>query len=600
MIPPRPKTLPSWLDHFNSHDLKTLFRCVVAVWVALLLTFIHPSLQNFGQATFFAALVLYACPPSNILFLYILASFSLLLGMCLAWAWGLLSMKAALSARPDDETRIKVQALQQAAVMRAGAGATKEEVQIAATNLVHDGFMLDIRVTVTFFALGCLFIYVLARVRCANQKFVLTQIFGTITSNLFIVYGPTLPAYNPSLASVLVKPAAAGTAIGLACCVLFFPQSTSYTVLDKLEKLVLMSRTPLAWTSEHLGQNTPGMEKLRGAKRRTIGLYKVTEPLLAFLPLDWSRCRWNADDVKVLQGKVRKVMMATLSLVDLHIARVAVGQKRRHSEIMKEAEIAVAEMNQQEKDAGIRVGRRQMMETAKLLDAFHGAEQGAIVTQALSALQKTTGEVIEACSNSMTLVARAIHTANTCRWFRVPSASLFEELARELDDSLAVLRSAKVESIPRITSAILEVHKDLFDENGHLKPTQDATSPALLGIVNSMVVEERIVTVADATEELLELTISLVKNRRKHRIWMPKHLQYAASWLFDGGTTVPISNSTGTNTNTTDPGPLQRPRPHHLLHLSQPRWPSWRRSGVGRWHLEYRLRELLVLPGHWH
>lgn len=139
MIPPRPKTLPSWLDHFNSHDLKTLFRCVVAVWVALLLTFIHPSLQNFGQATFFAALVLYACPPSNILFLYILASFSLLLGMCLAWAWGLLSMKAALSARPDDETRIKVQALQQAAVMRAGAGATKEEVQIAATNLVHDG-----------------------------------------------------------------------------------------------------------------------------------------------------------------------------------------------------------------------------------------------------------------------------------------------------------------------------------------------------------------------------------------------------------------------------------------------------------------------------
>lgn len=50
---PRRK-LPGWLDHFNARDLKVLFRCSVAAWVASLLIFIGPSLQQIGTATFFA------------------------------------------------------------------------------------------------------------------------------------------------------------------------------------------------------------------------------------------------------------------------------------------------------------------------------------------------------------------------------------------------------------------------------------------------------------------------------------------------------------------------------------------------------------------
>src|SRR5687767_11541765 len=50
-------------SHLNAHDLKIFFRCWVAVWVAFLLVFIQPSLEEFGQATFFAALVLVIAPP---------------------------------------------------------------------------------------------------------------------------------------------------------------------------------------------------------------------------------------------------------------------------------------------------------------------------------------------------------------------------------------------------------------------------------------------------------------------------------------------------------------------------------------------------------
>lgn len=54
---PAPKAgrkLPGWLDHFNARDLKVLFRCSLAAWVASLLIFITPSLSVIGTATFFA------------------------------------------------------------------------------------------------------------------------------------------------------------------------------------------------------------------------------------------------------------------------------------------------------------------------------------------------------------------------------------------------------------------------------------------------------------------------------------------------------------------------------------------------------------------
>jgi hypothetical protein len=83
--------IPEWLDHFNMHDLKVLFRCWTALWVSSLLMFIGPALHSIGIATFFAALLLYIVPPSSILFIYLLAALSLLFGMCLAWAWGLIT-----------------------------------------------------------------------------------------------------------------------------------------------------------------------------------------------------------------------------------------------------------------------------------------------------------------------------------------------------------------------------------------------------------------------------------------------------------------------------------------------------------------------------
>lgn len=88
-----------------------------------------------------------------------LATITMLLGICLSWAWGVIAMKAALAARPQSDTQARLQALQQAVVSRANA--TGEPAAAIQQELIFDGFMLDARVTVIYFVMICLFIYFL-------------------------------------------------------------------------------------------------------------------------------------------------------------------------------------------------------------------------------------------------------------------------------------------------------------------------------------------------------------------------------------------------------------------------------------------------------
>ena len=544
--PRRQWTLPAWLRHFNSHDLKVLFRCFAATWTAMLLIFIQPTLDYIGVATFFAALVLFIAPPANILFVYLLAALSLLLGMCLAWAWGLLTMQAALAARPDSETQAKILALQREAV--AQANRTGLSAAWEAQILVNNGFMLDARVTAVFYVMCCLFIYALARVRCSNHKLVLMQILGTIIIDLFLLFGPTLPTFTANLAWILVKPGIIGIGLGAACCILFFPHSTSYVVLDKMEKLVRLAEAPLKSTRRRLAKEMVPLGELRAAKGSMIAVYKAMEPALAFLPLDLSRGRWSAEDVQSLQERVRDALLASLSLLDFHIARTTAEQKNEKLQMTQAAQDKAGEKAAAEKD-GQGVGQHQLLQSAHLINALRNPEQGAMLDRAMEALEGTTSEVLHVCSKSLRLAADCIHTVNACRWIRKPSQQRFDEMARELQDTLTTLRSARAACITNTTEAVLDSHADIFDKDGHLKSYPgDLGPPMLRGIIVSMVLEERILSAVAAIEKLLAHILALTNARTAHRIWLPSRLQYAVSWLLSGKA-VSVS---GTSTDAAD------------------------------------------------
>lgn len=98
-------------------------------------------------------------PPSGILFIFVLGSLTLVIGMALGWAWGVIAMKAALAARPAADTEAKLHALGQAAY--AQSKSTGQPVALVEQLLIYQGWMLDARVTAVYFCFGGLLIYFL-------------------------------------------------------------------------------------------------------------------------------------------------------------------------------------------------------------------------------------------------------------------------------------------------------------------------------------------------------------------------------------------------------------------------------------------------------
>ncbi|KAF4433173.1 hypothetical protein F53441_13774 [Fusarium austroafricanum] len=532
--PPRRK-LPSWLDHFNVHDLKIFLRCWVAIWVMFLLIFINPSLQEIGQATFFGAILLFAVPPTSIVFIYILAACTLLLGICLAWCWGLITMKAAYSVRPQSELQAKFLALEKLA--GAAAKRTGQTPAWEGQILVHQGHLLDARVTAVFFSMGCLFIYALARIRCANPKLVLMQIFGTIVTDLFLLFAPGLPSFQGDLGAILAKPGAIGIGLGLTCCLLFFPQSTSHLVLGQLEKLVRMSNSAYVATKKRMADQNNSLSELQAQRAGMIGVFKGGQPALAFLPLDFSRGRWGADDVKGLYERIRKVMFSSLYLLDFHIAQLR-GRVKEEEHLLAQANGHDGPATEKEK---YEIGQHHKHETATILSAFQSPEESEIRSKTRSTLQQTTSDLLEIGPQAIDLAADYIRTVNSCRWIGKPSKTQFEELNNNLHDMLARSRQAREACVVNTTKGVLEAHAELFDSSGRLKPmTGNGTDrPFLPSMVVAMVIEERILNMAIATEKLLEYILNLSEKRTSHRIWVPSRLQYAVSWIFHGRLNFP-------------------------------------------------------------
>lgn len=537
--PPKTQTLPSWLNHLNGNDLKTLFRCSVAAWVASLLIYIGPSLHSIGSSTFFAALVLFVTPPAGILLIYLLGSLSLLFGMCLGWAWGIATMKAALAARPAADTQAQLRALQQAAV--AQAESSGQNATVIGQQLVYQGAMLDARVTVVYYVMILAFIYVLARLKAGNIKLTFLHLFGTIVADVFLLIGPLLPSFTPLLGQTLVKPGSIGVGIGAVCCLVFFPQSTSYVVLRKMEQLVRMLDTPLDLTRRRFDGEALDLGQLKATKNGIVALYKSMAPEIAFLPLDVSRGRWNAEDVKGLEECIRQAMLSGVSLLDFHITTITGLQKVDQAglQLDKHSSDGAAEKG------GHEIGQRHVLQYAELMNALRTPEQSELRVRMTEAMNETTAQVRLACSAAIALVGECIHTVNTRRWIRQPSQLEFDGLIGRLETTLAALQAARVSCTATTTEAILECHSDLFDHDGQLKAPDASASTlhpqSLRAMMVAMVLEERIISAALATEAMLKHVLHLTASQTRHRIWLPSRIRYALGWLVSGRDTVPVA-----------------------------------------------------------
>lgn len=104
------------------------------------------------------SIVLFIVPPSGVVLLQVMAGISICVGCAVGWVWGVITMKASLATRPDEDLQAQYAKLQQAISQgEIRASGSTPAAQVA----LYNGFFLDTRVSICTFCMISLFIYLM-------------------------------------------------------------------------------------------------------------------------------------------------------------------------------------------------------------------------------------------------------------------------------------------------------------------------------------------------------------------------------------------------------------------------------------------------------
>lgn len=413
--------------------------------------------------------------------------------------------------------------------------------------------------------------------RAKNPKFALLQVFGTIIADLFLVIAPLLPSFNGLLARTLVEPAAIGVGLGLASSILFFPQSTSSTVLFGMEGVLRLLKRLLDYTASSLLRETDhlSLDELNQVKGQAVAAYKAMEPAIGFLPLDFSVGRWNAQDIQSLKKPLQKMLLASLSLLEFHIARVGGHVKLEKLRGASEEKLEINEKGLRE------IGRRQLTQSMELVQAIQSPESESLRSETIRTLQESSSEILPACQEAVTTATECIHLANSNRWLPRRSRGQYQKLLGQGSTALEALRVARYSFAKDTTERLIQTHADVFDEDGKLKCMNSLVGHSVRGIMIGMVFEEHILAVADALDQLLSHTLTLLRERPKTQLWFPTSIRYATAWVFRRTAVAPIPEQSSSSVINPDDSAGSTDEAQHLLRISRG-YRARQRSGLAK------------------
>ncbi|KAH7123504.1 hypothetical protein B0J13DRAFT_154901 [Dactylonectria estremocensis] len=506
------RKLPPWLDHFNAKDLKKLFRCSLAVWIMTILIFINPTLKVMGQAAFLGCIVLFIAPPAGIVFVHLIAATSILLGLTSAWAWGVITMKAALATRPEAEMKARYGELTQ---MAQNSTNPTQYVQVQVLN----GYMLDVRVSLTYFFMMGLYLYLVARLRVRVPKLMLLQIMACIVSTIFLTQAPLLPTFRGNIGKVLVLPCAIAEAIAIVCNIFIFPTSSSTQALDGMGRLLASMPTFLDACLLGLQHPSLGMstEVLTGARQKILTGYKQLDPVTKFLPIDFSIGRWSSDDLCTLNDSFRQLIIGFTGLLEVH----------RHKEVRKAKAKQALDFAQATEDGthgGLATGRHQINRAVDFHLKANHPERAELVRKGLKALSGPTEPLVESCKESIEAISEGMLHSNAFK--SVGHADMLQRHTATLEK----LRECRDTFINATSGYMFEPSHRIFDDQGVLQ-VDAGSAPSLTGIMLGLLIKERLTELADKLELLLSKIVELETTRTKLRLWLPTRLRSLFGWL---------------------------------------------------------------------
>ena len=386
--------------------------------------------------------------------------------------------------------------------------------------------MLDTRVTITYFCLIGLFVYLVARIRVAAPKLALLQVFAIVVSDIFLTIGPLLPSFAGTIPSVLIKPAATAIGIGMVCNIVFFPQSTSHLVLETMEGVVapmkgFFDACKLGFKHSQVEFDLVQVQKIKAG---VVAAYKGVEASLGFLPLDLSTGRWSTEDLQSLHEPLRQLVVDFMGLLQLQIDRVESRTKSDKLEFLDEVmHRGTSEVEMPE------IGHNHLVQVLSLRDRFRHPEAENLLEKTMGVLFTSSGSLLDTCGDVVDTVVEALQTVNSGRWLKRPAVDECDMLRLKHEGVLKRLKKDQKQFEAWTSEDLLDPHNHLFDAHGYLRLQEDAGAP-LHGLMLGLIFQERILGVASALDAMLTQVIRLEQERTKTKIWFPTRLRNLFSW----------------------------------------------------------------------
>lgn len=373
--------------------------------------------------------------------------------------------------------------------------------------------------------------------RASNPKTAFTAIFGIIITDLFLCYGPLLPSFNGTLPLALVKPAAAGTGLGFACSILFFPQSTSDIVLEGIGDLLRLMEDSLQYSASALSKDSEPLDPQQLQKRRTkiIGQYQKLEPSFGFLPLDFSIGSWGAETVATFKDPVRQLVAVILSLSEFHKGTI---ESRVQAQELKESPIETeepVEKKQEKKDKKEKkekkqpkVGAHHLAQVADLVKGFQYTEDHSVDPEVANEFTGHSVAAMDACLEGLLVTGECVRFVERQHWYHKASPAAHEELYERTKTVLEKLRQTRAAFLHDMTESLIIGYARLFENE---TPDERTRADQVAGIIICMNFQEHMAKALDKTEGLLARMSDVFPDAARTRFWWPTSLKYAARWM---------------------------------------------------------------------
>ncbi|KAI5457584.1 hypothetical protein BGZ63DRAFT_364563 [Mariannaea sp. PMI_226] len=510
------KSLPPWLDHFNAKDMKTLFKCSLAVWIMAVLMLIGPCLRAIGRATFLGCIILFITPPASVIFIQLMMAISVLLGCSLSWAWGVITMKAAVATWPQADKQARLGTLQQEAAN------TTNPLQYAEVQILN-GYMLNTNVTITYFCMIGLFIYFMARLRVAYPKLILVQVVASIVTVVYLDAAPLLPTFDGTLAKVIVIPCSIAAGIGLVCNIFIFPTSSTSEALDGMRDV--LGLMPEFLDAVVLNLKHPALDvseaKLARLRTKVLSTNKLLGPLFRFLPVDMSVGTWGPDDLSILNEPFRQLTLNFIALIELH--RQNQVRKERSLVALNRARADNDESNSDQRTAEI--GQHQIDREVDFHLKSNHPSKNILIKESIQSLANPGEHLVEACKECLQAITEALSQAHA---FRKNSGQ--SEMKQRHAAVLSKLREQSDTFMVSTSRSLPEISRNVFDDDELLRGEASIIT-SLTGLMLGMLLQERLFRLADAIDQVLTRIVELEEMRTKIRVWFPKRLMALIQWI---------------------------------------------------------------------